>query len=78
MTEDRDFTYEPPEMIYNKATGDVTILPKKIHKKNTIIRSHDDLKRERAALMKEVGIEDGDLNKHDIHADLEATADKLY
>ncbi len=28
MTEDADFTYEPPEMIYDKSTGDVTILPK--------------------------------------------------
>ena len=74
MTEDRDFTYEPPEMIYDKKTGDVTILPKKIKKKNTIIRSHDDLAREREALMKEVGF-DAD---QDIKADLQGNADKLY
>ena len=34
---DHEFTYEPPEMIYDKKTGDVKILPKKIKKKNTII-----------------------------------------
>ncbi len=37
MTEDAEFSYEPPEMIYDKKTGDVTILPKKIKHRNTII-----------------------------------------
>ena len=26
MTEDAEFTYEPPNMIYDKSTGDVQIL----------------------------------------------------
>ena len=62
MDEQSDFTYEPPEMIYNKETGDVTILPKKIKKKGTVIKSVDDLKRERAALYAELGVKDGDIN----------------
>ncbi len=37
VTEDAEFTYEPPEMIYDKSTGDVTILPKKIKKRGTMI-----------------------------------------
>lgn len=56
MTQDREFTYEPPEMIYDKSTGDVEILPKKIKKKNTIVQNFDDVKRERAALLKELGV----------------------
>ena len=32
LTDSREFTYEPPQMIYDKSTGDVTILPKKIKK----------------------------------------------
>ena len=37
FTEDREFTYEPPQMTYDKATGDVTIIPKQAKKKPTII-----------------------------------------
>ena len=65
VNEESDFTYEPPEMIYNKQTGDVTILPKKIKKKGTIIQSTDDLKRERAALYAELGVKDGNLDNLD-------------
>ncbi len=78
MTEDAEFTYEQPEMIYDKKTGDVQILPKKIKLRKTIIRSFDDLDRERAALYKEMGIQDGDLNKHDVQSNFEDTAAKIY
>ena len=78
MTEDAEFTYEQPEMIYDKKTGDVQILPKKIKLRKTIIRSFDDLDRERAALYKEMGIQDGDLNKHDVQSNFEETAAKIY
>ena len=78
MTEDREFTYEPPEMLYDKSTGDVTILPKQIKKKGTVIQSFDDLEREKAALLKEMGVPDGDLNNLDAAGDIEGTAEKIY
>ena len=53
---DSEFTYEPPEMIYDKKTGDVKILPKKIKKRSTIIKSNNDLVREKAALLEELGV----------------------
>ena len=53
---DSEFKYEPPEMIYDKKTGDVKILPKKIKKKSTIIKSNNDLVREKAALLEELGV----------------------
>lgn len=34
--------------------------------------------REKAALLKEMGIKDGDLNNHDIAGNLEETADTIY
>ena len=37
IVEDREFNYEPPEMIYDRETGDVTILPKKIKRKSRLI-----------------------------------------
>ena len=75
VTQDSEFTYEPPEMIYDKKTGDVQILPKKIKKKNTLIRSHDDLQKEKAALYAELGVEDyNDLDT----SNMEEAADKVY
>ena len=63
---DSEFTYEPPEMIYDKKTGDVTILPKKVKKKSTIIKTNDDLAREKAALYEELGVPGGDLENEDL------------
>ena len=63
---DSEFTYEPPEMIYDKKTGDVTILPKKVKKKSTIIKTNDDLAREKAALYEELGVPGGDLENEDV------------
>ena len=77
MTQDADFTYEPPEMIYDKKTGDVQILPKKIKKKGTLIKSHNDLEKERAALYAELGVEDGNIDN--LNTDnIEDAADKIY
>jgi hypothetical protein len=78
MTEDAEFTYEPPEMIYDKSTGDVQILPKKIKKRGTMIQSYDDLNREKAALLKEMGVPDGDLNNLDAAGDIEGASEKIY
>ena len=48
-SEESTFDYKAPEMEYDKATGDVTIKEEKKYKKR-IIRSTDDLLRERAAI----------------------------
>ena len=37
QTYDREFTYEQPEMIYDKKTGDVIIIDKSKEKRKTII-----------------------------------------
>ena len=78
LTEDAEFTYEQPEMIYDKKTGDVEIIPKKIKQKDTVIRNMDDLMREKKAIAKELGIEDGDLFKHDVKSNIEETGKKIY
>ena len=65
-------------MKYDKATGDVTILQKEEKVKNTIINNHDDMVREKAALYKELGITDGDLDKHNIRDNLQETAQAIY
>ena len=59
LTEQKEFTYEPPQMIYDKSTGDVTILPKKVKKPGTIIRNYEDYEREKAALFEELGVPEG-------------------
>ena len=78
MSEDKEFTYEPPEMIYNRETGDVTILPKKVKKKGTLIQNYNDYEKEKRALYEELGVPDGDVEKLDPSADLEGVADKMY
>ena len=66
MTDDAEFTYEPPNMTYDKSTGEVSIIKKEVEKKPTIISNIDDVKREKAALYEEMGIPEGDLDKYDI------------
>ena len=65
-------------MIYDRKTGDVQILPKKIKKRNTVIQSFDDLDKEKAALYEELGVEGGDISTHNAGADIEGTAEKMY
>ena len=79
LTEHKDFTYEPPQMIYDKATGDVTILPKKVKKPSTIIRNYEDFEREKKALFEEMGVPGGDLDNVDnVQDNVEDVADKIY
>lgn len=42
-TKDREFTYEQPEMIYNKKTGDVIIVDKTLERKKSVVQNLDDL-----------------------------------
>jgi hypothetical protein len=53
-TEDKDFNYQQPEMIYDKKTGDVKIIERSKEKKKKIIQTHDDLQQERELLTKEL------------------------
>ena len=55
-TTNKDFNYEQPQMLYDKATGDVKILKKEKGPTKKIIRSVDDYEREKALLMKEIGM----------------------
>lgn len=52
-----EFNYEQPKMIYDKETGDVTILPKSRGTDKRIIRTNKDLEDEKAKLFKEIGLE---------------------
>jgi hypothetical protein len=50
-------------MIYDKKTGDVTILDSKAGKRKKIIKSNKELEIEKQRLYKEIGIkEDSELN----------------
>ena len=66
-TEQKDFTYEPPEMYYDKKSGEIKIVEKKADPnaaKKKIIRNTDDLDRERKRLYKEEGLdEEGKMDK---------------
>lgn len=52
-TVEKDFNYQQPEMIYDKKTGDVKIIEKSKEKKK-IIKSYDDLQKEKDLVTKEV------------------------
>ena len=58
---DYDFTYERPNMLYDKKTGDVQILQKEEKPTRAIIKGVKDMEREKKALYAELGIEGGDL-----------------
>ena len=77
-TEHEDFTYEPPQMTYDKSTGDVTIIPKQVRKKPTVIQNLDDMEREKEALYKELGIESGDLEQEALKVDPENLSEVIY
>ena len=56
-TTETEFTYEQPEMHYDKKTGDVKIIEKKKQGGEKVIRSLDDLQREKRLLFKEAGLD---------------------
>lgn len=64
-TQDKEFNYEQPEMIYDKATGDVKIIEKKKGLKKKLIRNMDDLEKEKEMLFKEVGLGSTDVEEMD-------------
>lgn len=54
MSSQKSFNYEQPEMVYDKATGDIQIIDKMKGQKKKIIKNFDELTKERAALLEEV------------------------
>ncbi len=54
VTYQKTFNYEQPEMVYDKATGDIQIIDKMKGQKKKIIKNFDELAKERAALLEEV------------------------
>jgi hypothetical protein len=56
----KEFDYEPPNMAYDKKTGEVKILEKKgggQEQKKRVIKNMDDLDKEKRALFNEVGLD---------------------
>jgi hypothetical protein len=69
----KDFDYEPPNMQYDKKTGDIKIVESKTlqvqagkaGKPKKIISSMNDLERERSALYAEMGLDEEGKPKND-------------
>jgi hypothetical protein len=57
-TEFKDFNYEPPQMYYDKASGDIKIKEKEVDRNKKIIKNIDDLNKEKQKLFAEVGLND--------------------
>ncbi|CDW83242.1 UNKNOWN [Stylonychia lemnae] len=59
FTENREFNYEPPQMTYDKATGEINIIERKVEKKATrIIKNMDDMRKEKTEILKELGLDE--------------------
>jgi hypothetical protein len=58
-TEHREFNYEPPQMTYDRATGEINILERKVEKKTSkIVNNMDEMEEERKRILKEVGLDE--------------------
>lgn len=68
-TQHREFTYEQPEMIYDKKTGDVIIVDKSLERKKSVVQSFDDLEQERKALSQELGKVTSDAERAKVEAE---------
>lgn len=62
-----EFNYEQPQMIYDKKTGDVTILDTR-PKNKKIIKTFKDLDAEKKRLFKEIGL-NPDIEKWDLDSE---------
>jgi hypothetical protein len=60
FSEQKEFDYEPPNMSYDKKTGEINIDSKKpgTEKKKKVISNMDDLQREKKALLAEMGLDE--------------------
>ena len=54
----KDFDYEPPQMQYDKKTGEVKIIEKKQGANKKVIGNVDDLEKEKKALFAELGLDE--------------------
>jgi len=78
-TEEKDFDYEPPEMYYDKKSGEIKIAEKKADpnaKSRKLIKNTDDVERERKRLFKEEGLnEEGKMD--DLNTPVDKYAEKI-
>jgi hypothetical protein len=56
FTDMKEFDYEPPQMYYDKASGEIKIKEKVETLKKKHIKNFDDLEKEKKALFAEVGL----------------------
>lgn len=78
----KDFDYEPPQMSYDKKTGDIKIVEGKQAQKDAkqpakiIIGNVDDLEKEKKALLNELGLDEKGYPKN-IKEPIDKIADKI-
>ena len=76
-TEGQEFNYEPPQMAFDKKTGEIKFIEKKVEKKEQkIIKNMDELSQERSKLLKELGLDEEGRALNDKEP-LDKYADKL-
>ena len=75
-TELREFTYQPPQMYYDKKTGEIKVKEKEKEKKRKLIKNMDDLQNEKSKLMKEVGLDENGMPL-DENESVDKTAESL-
>jgi hypothetical protein len=75
-TQQSDFNYERPQLQYDKATGEINIIKKEQIKK-TVIRSHDDLMKEKKRMLKELKIEDPEAESAETDEAIQQTAENI-
>ena len=56
VTDLKDFNYEPPQMYYDKKSGEIKIKERVGDAKKKFINNINDLEKEKRALFKEVGL----------------------
>jgi hypothetical protein len=60
FTDFKDFNYEPPQMYYDRESGEIKMREKeksKDYKEKKIISTYDDVEKEKEELMRELGME---------------------
>ncbi len=76
-TDLKDFDYQPPNMYYDKESGEIMVKEREKQKEKKIIKNVDDYNKEKAALMKEIGMDEnaeanlgGDTNEEEFVAQM--------
>ncbi len=53
----KEFNYQPPQMYYDRKTGEIKIKEKQEEKKKKLIRNIDDMEQEKEKLMREIAFD---------------------